>query len=92
MDRPFCARYSNQTSFMAANAVAAMDGINSSTHNPALSLDYGVFTRTFGSNHQGGCHFSMADASTRFISQNILLDVYRLLGQRASGEAKSLND
>lgn len=71
---------------------AAMDGINSSTHNPALSLDYGVFTRTFGSNHQGGCNFSMADASTRFVSQNILLDVYRLLGQRASGEAKSLND
>jgi prepilin-type N-terminal cleavage/methylation domain-containing protein len=71
---------------------AAMDGINSSTHNPARSVDYGVFTRAFGSNHPGGCHFSMADASTRFISQNIQLDVYRLLGQRASGEVKAFDD
>ena len=71
---------------------AAMDGINSSTHNPAVSIDWGVFTRAFGSNHPGGCHFSMADASTRFMNQNILLDVYRFLGQRASGEVKAFND
>ncbi len=71
---------------------AAMEGINSSTHNPALSIDWGVFTRVFGSNHPGGCHFAMADASTRFVNQDILLDVYRLLGQRGSGDVKTFDD
>jgi prepilin-type N-terminal cleavage/methylation domain-containing protein len=73
---------------------AAMEGINSSTHEPALSpLNmanfWGLWTRAFGSRHPGGCHFAMADASTRFLNQDISLGVYRLLGQRASGEVKS---
>jgi len=67
---------------------ATMDGINSSTHDPAQTLDYGVFTRVFGSNHPGGAQFALADASVRLISENISLDVYRRLGQRASGDVK----
>jgi prepilin-type N-terminal cleavage/methylation domain-containing protein len=74
----------------------AMNGINSSTLDPAVSpitnsVWYGTFTSTFGSKHQGGCHFAMADAAMRFVSENIDIDVYRLLGQRASGEAKSID-
>ena len=67
---------------------ATMDGINSSTVDPAKTLDYGVFTRVFGSNHPGGAQFALADASVRLISENISLDVYRRLGQRASGQVK----
>lgn len=69
---------------------AALNAINSSTHDPSKSTDWGIFTSTFGSNHPGGCQFAMADASVRFVSQNIALDVYRLLGQRAYGGVKSL--
>lgn len=67
---------------------ATMDGINSSTVDPAKTLDFGVFTRVFGSNHPGGAQFALADASVRLISENIRLDVYRRLGQRASGQVK----
>jgi prepilin-type N-terminal cleavage/methylation domain-containing protein len=70
---------------------AAVNAINSSTHDPAKTISWGVFTSTFGSNHPGGCHFVMADASVRFLSQDIALDVYRRLGERDSGEAKSLD-
>ena len=40
-------------------------------------------TRGFSSDHVSGCHFSMADGSVRFVSQNIDLASYRQLGQRA---------
>jgi prepilin-type N-terminal cleavage/methylation domain-containing protein/prepilin-type processing-associated H-X9-DG protein len=40
-------------------------------------------TRGFSSDHTGGCHFTMADGSVRFVSQNIDLAAYRSLGQRA---------
>ncbi|QDU61132.1 Type II secretion system protein G precursor [Planctomycetes bacterium Pan216] len=40
-------------------------------------------TKGFSSFHQGGCHFTMADGSTHFISETIDLDVYQQLGQRA---------
>ncbi len=69
---------------------AAVNAINSSTHDPAKSTAWGVFTNTFGSNHPGGCHFAMADASVRFLSENMALDVYRRLGERDSGEGKVL--
>jgi prepilin-type N-terminal cleavage/methylation domain-containing protein len=40
-------------------------------------------TRGFSSFHVGGCHFLMSDGSVHFVSQNIDLNVYRQLGQRA---------
>ena len=41
---------------------------------------------TAGSNHPGGCHFSLCDGSTRFVSQSIDRGVWRALGTRASGD------
>jgi prepilin-type N-terminal cleavage/methylation domain-containing protein len=41
--------------------------------------------RIYGSFHSGGCHFLMADASARFLSENIDLNVYRQLGSRNDG-------
>ena len=37
-------------------------------------------TRTFGSFHEGGCHFTMADGSVHFISEHIDLATYQSLG------------
>ncbi|QDU60310.1 hypothetical protein Pan216_11490 [Planctomycetes bacterium Pan216] len=41
-------------------------------------------TRTFGSFHEGGCHFVMGDASVRFVDETIDLGLYRRLGNRRS--------
>jgi prepilin-type processing-associated H-X9-DG protein len=40
-------------------------------------------TRGFSSDHTGGCHFTMADGSVRYVSQNIDLATYRQLAQRS---------
>ena len=41
---------------------------------------------SFGSWHTGGAHFTMADGSVRFISENIDLNLYRGLGSVKGGE------
>ncbi len=41
---------------------------------------------SFGSYHIGGAHFTLADGSVRFISQNINLATYQGLGSRRGGE------
>lgn len=40
----------------------------------------------FGSEHPGGCHFAMADASTRFVSDSIDFTVYLATASREGGE------
>jgi len=50
---------------------------------------YGGSNGAFASRHPGGASFAAADGSTRFISENIAISVYRLLGQRASDQAKA---
>jgi hypothetical protein len=42
-------------------------------------------TRGFSSYHVGGCHFLMTDGSVHFVSENLDLNIYRQLGQRADG-------
>jgi hypothetical protein len=54
------------------NLAAARNAINTGT-----SVSLNTMTSQFGSHHPGGCHFSMADASVRFVSQDIALDVYQ---------------
>jgi prepilin-type N-terminal cleavage/methylation domain-containing protein len=44
----------------------------------------------FGSQHPGGGMFASGDGSTRFIQDSIDLRIYRLLGQRNSGEPKEM--
>jgi hypothetical protein len=44
----------------------------------------------FGSRHPGGANFANVDGSVHFISENINLALYRLLGQRGSGQPKQL--
>jgi prepilin-type processing-associated H-X9-DG protein len=40
----------------------------------------------FHSTHPGGAQFAFGDGSVRFVSENVLLDTYRALGTRATGE------
>ena len=44
----------------------------------------------FGSRHPGGANFACVDGSVHFISEDINLSLYRLLGQRSSGKAKEI--
>ena len=44
----------------------------------------------FGSQHTGGAMFALVDGSVRFVEEAIDLTVYRLLGQRASGQVKAM--
>ena len=66
-------------------AGAAVDGINSSAFNPAVSWNPAPVTRVFGSRHPGGCQVAMADGSVHFLSETMDINTYRQLGARASG-------
>ena len=45
-----------------------------------------IMEMSFGSWHVGGAHFTMADGSVKFISENVDLQLYRKLATRAGGE------
>ena len=51
---------------------------------------HGGQQRVFGSWHKGGAHFGLADGSVHYLSENMDLNVYRALGQRADGTAAGL--
>ena len=55
-----------------------------------LPPDRGGANGAFGSQHPGGAMFALVDGSVRFIEEAIDLTVYRLLGQRASGQVKAV--
>jgi len=52
-------------------------------HPAGIGAVVGTHTRCFGSWHQGGAHFVLADGSVHFLSENIDLATYRQIAQRA---------
>ena len=56
--------------------------------NPPVTNCSGSVERQFqfSSPHVGGCHFSLGDGSSRFISENIDVNVYKALITRNGGE------
>lgn len=66
---------------------AAVDGINTSTYNPATSNFNSIpVMRTFGSRHSGGgCNVTMGDGSVRFLSENMDINAYRQMAKREDG-------
>jgi prepilin-type N-terminal cleavage/methylation domain-containing protein/prepilin-type processing-associated H-X9-DG protein len=63
------------------------DGINI----PTLASNTLFNSITMGSQHPGGCNFSMCDGAVRYVSQNVDLAVYRATASRNSGEPKTID-
>lgn len=66
--------------------VAAQLQINSVAGHAGDHDTINQFSRLFGSFHVGGCHVTLGDGSVRFISENLDLNTYHLLAQRADGQ------
>lgn len=61
-------------------------GINGAGSIPGDGEYYSSPEQSFSSYHPGGCHFTMADASVQFISENITPVVLAALTTRGNGE------
>jgi prepilin-type N-terminal cleavage/methylation domain-containing protein/prepilin-type processing-associated H-X9-DG protein len=74
----------------ADNLMHSANGINSfatvigGTYPTAAQGEF--YLSGFASYHPGGCHFTMADGSVQFLSQNIAASVLAALSTRAGGE------
>jgi len=68
-----------------AGAVVAINTLASYTGSGATTHTFDVQTRTFGSNHPGGCFFALADGSVSFVTNGIGIGIYRAMGTRADG-------
>jgi prepilin-type N-terminal cleavage/methylation domain-containing protein len=74
--------------FDSSNASNPTRNVNSSINTYAI----GVFNDiAFGSMHPTGCNFCLADASTRFVSQNISLGIYKAAASRDGDESAPLD-
>jgi prepilin-type processing-associated H-X9-DG protein len=83
-DITFASSYKHGIGAVAYNVSACVEAINSLS-STSWSGVYSDVRRSFGSEHPGGCHFSLADGSVHFVSENIALDTYRSLGIRNDG-------
>jgi prepilin-type N-terminal cleavage/methylation domain-containing protein len=74
--------------FDSSNAANPTRNVNASIN----TFNIGVFNDiAFGSQHPNGCNFCLADASTRFVSQNISLGTYKAAASRDGDENISLD-
>lgn len=64
---------------MYQTCAGALLAINSVDKDPAQAETHDTYTRTFGSHHPGGCHFTMADGSVQFVTDSIDVTTYRHL-------------
>ncbi len=61
--------------------------INSTFYNGSNNFNH----ISFGSNHSGGCNFTLGDGSVRFINQSIDLAIYKAAASMDCGEVAPLN-
>lgn len=69
-----------------ASSVVLIDSINGSSLMPSQDRTQPAQNRFTGSHHTGGAFFAFADGSVRFLSNDIDLSTYRLIGSRADGQ------
>ncbi|MCG8448801.1 MAG: DUF1559 domain-containing protein [Pirellulales bacterium] len=68
------------------NAMQILHPLNSVGYSPELFMPpSALHEASFGSQHQGGCNFALADASATFVSENIELATLKLLACRFDG-------
>jgi len=65
-------------------SIENLSDVSGSTPEPPVNI-LNYYTRLFGSFHPGGCHFAMCDGSVHFVSENVDLNTYYNLSQRADG-------
>ncbi|MGE3805692.1 MAG: DUF1559 domain-containing protein [Gemmataceae bacterium] len=78
----------NGNATMPLTLAATRMPINGSDVDPGVDAQLArntVSAVMFGSRHEGGCHFALADGSVRFVSQNIDLATYQSMGIRNDG-------
>jgi prepilin-type N-terminal cleavage/methylation domain-containing protein len=74
--------------FDSSNATNPTRNVNSSIN----TFNIGTFNDiAFGSQHPTGCNFVLGDASTRFISQNISLGIYKAAASKDGDENAPLD-
>ena len=86
-------RWQNAGSYFWANMGATYNGINysrcdpqqRSSNNAAICPTDYMLQQSFGSRHNGGCFFSMADGAVRFVNETIDINTLRSLGIRDDG-------
>lgn len=83
-------KYDVYCSWPYANNVHSTCAIPPNTKDPAAQADDWPNTQSFRSEHQGGLFFSLADGSSRFVSDSIDLKVYRALATIAGKEVASV--
>jgi prepilin-type processing-associated H-X9-DG protein len=79
----------NTTKILSPEARFAQRGqfaLGNNDDQPVQDVAESLIVGGFGSYHPGGINTSFADGSSRFISEDIELDVWQLLGNRADGE------
>lgn len=75
-------------------------GISGSTAASSKNVTYGINVQpyttanfndvSFGSDHPGGCQFSMVDGSVRFVSETVDFGVYQSTASRDGGEVNTV--
>src|SRR5262249_20087962 len=69
-------------------SVGGSRNIESGINTPSIALFNDI---AFGSMHPGGCHFTMADGSTRFVAETIGLAQYKAAGSYNGKEVRTLD-
>lgn len=57
--------------------------------NLTLAVSGNFNNVSFGSQHEGGTHFTMCDDDARFVSENVDLGVYKATASRSGGEVNT---
>jgi prepilin-type N-terminal cleavage/methylation domain-containing protein len=61
--------------------------INSTFYNGSNNFNH----ISFGSDHPGGCHFALGDASVRFLAETVDLSLYKAMASMNGGEVAPIN-
>jgi len=84
-------RYVSQDGWsVGGGATLFTTGYNGYTYKPAIPMLNNKYAQAPGSDHTGGAHFGLGDASVRFLNETIDPNVFALLGSMADKTSAQL--